>query len=303
MQTILLLGATGQVGQALLASRSTAYALVMPSRTQVNVETPGALANAVAAHNPHLVINCVAYNQVDGAEQNPELAARINAAAVAELAQACGERDIPLIHFSTDYVFAGKNPRGQPPLYTEIEPPLPVNHYGKTKLAGERAALQYPRNLVLRVSWVFSEFAQNMGRRIIQQAATGQPLAMACDQYGSPTYAGHIAQTVWALVPALMQGEEGGLYHLSGTAAASRYELAEALLAAAQVAGLVGSDCALTSVTQQDFMARSVSPIAERPQWSALGTEKLAQRLGRPLPHWRAGVELTVAGLARNLAP
>lgn len=312
MHNILLLGGTGQVGQALLASQPLGYFMVTPGRAQLNFCTTGALAAAVAAHRPALVINCVAYNQVDGAEAEPERATQINYTAVAELASACDQQQVPLIHFSTDYVFPGKavatdsmsaNRSSTPPrpecpaLYREADAVGPVNQYGLSKLRGEQAALASARNLVLRVSWVFSEFGQNMGQRIVEQVAAGNALRMAHDQFGSPTYAGHIAETVWALVPELIDGAQGGLYHLSGTAAASRFELAEALLAAAKAAGLITAEPTLTAVSQQEFIQQSARALAPRPQWSALGTRLLAQRLGRPLPHWREGLALTAAGL------
>ncbi|UTA48140.1 dTDP-4-dehydrorhamnose reductase [Simiduia sp. 21SJ11W-1] len=299
MQNILLLGATGQVGQALRASLPAEYFLTAPMRAEVDFQQAGELAATVSAHRPALVINCVAYNQVDGAELDPALAMRINHSAVAELAEACAAHDIPLIHFSTDYVFPGRTVEdgALPALYTEADAVGPVNHYGRSKLAGEQAVAAVARNLVLRVSWVFSEFGTNMGSRIVQQAARGQTLAMACDQFGSPTYAGHIAEAVWLLAAELLNGTQGGLYHLSGTAAASRLELARALVGAATDAGIAAEGVSIKPVSQQQFAAQATSPIAPRPQWSPLCAAKLGERLGRTLPHWREGLARTVQGL------
>lgn len=302
MPTVMLLGATGQVGQALVARQPADYQLLTPTRAAVDFERPGQLAQMVAAHKPALVINCVAYNQVDGAEQSPALATRINHTGVAELAEACARLAIPLVHFSTDYVFAGKDPSAAPRLYTEQDPTGPVNHYGHTKLQGELAALGCARNLVLRVSWVFSEYGQNMGQRLLTQALANQPLRMAHDQYGSPTYAGHIAASLWALIPELLAGAPGGLYHLSGTEAVSRYDLARALLDEALAEGVIRTQPALTGVSQQAFIAHSTAPIATRPQWSALGTGALAARLGQPVPSWRDGLKATVVGLRQRWA-
>lgn len=302
MTTVMLLGATGQVGQALQACPHPDYPLATPGRAAVDFERPGQLARAVAAQRPALVINCVAYNQVDGAEQSPALATRINHTGVVELAEACARLAIPLVHFSTDYVFAGKDPSAAPRLYTENDVTGPVNHYGHTKLLGEQAALCSARNLVLRVSWVFSEHGQNMGQRLLTQAMAGQPLRMAQDQYGSPTYAGHIAATLWALIPELLAGAPGGLYHLSGTEAVSRYDLARALLDAAVAEGLICAMPSLVGVSQQAFIAHSSVPVAPRPQWSALGTGALAARLGRPVPSWREGLQATVTGLRKRWA-
>lgn len=295
---ILLLGASGQVGQALTARRPAGFGLVAPGRSQADFLVAGALARAVDQFRPALVINCAAYNQVDRAETEPALASRINGAAVEELAQACDPLAIPLIHFSTDYVFPDL-PRG---LYTEAHRPAPLNHYGHSKLQGERAAHAVAHNLVLRVSWVFSEYGQNMGARILAQAMQGVPLQAATDQYSSPTYAGHIADAVWALVPDLLAGQAGGLYHLSGLAggepAASRYELASALVDEARRLGLVADDFRVQPVLQSHWQTTAL-----RPACSALCNDALAQRLGRPLPDWRAGVVQAVAGIRAKMPP
>lgn len=295
---ILLLGATGQVGLALRASAPAHCDLLMPGRSQANFLEPGALARAVSNWRPALVINCAAYNQVDLAETERALASRINGEAVAELSAACDRLAIPLVHFSTDYVFPDRA-RG---LYTETDPPAPLNHYGHSKLQGERAAASVARNLVLRVSWVFSEYGQNMGARILQQALQGQPVLAATDQYSSPTYAGHIAEVVWALLSDLLAGQSGGLYHLSGLAGnappASRFDLAQALIEAAQQAGLLADSYRVQPVLQNHWQT-----VAHRPACSALSHDLLAQQLGRSLPGWRAGVVRAVAGIRAKMQP
>lgn len=296
---ILLLGAGGQVGQALQASGPASYRLVTPGRVDLDLTVSEAIEPYILSTQADLVINCAAYNFVDKAEQERERCRLINATAVARMAAACERLAIPLVHFSTDYVFKGK-PAGSG-LYTEDEQPCPVNHYGHTKLAGERAALEQSRNLVLRVSWVFSEFGANMGSRMLAAASAGQPLRMANDQWGSPTYAGHIAETVWAMVPLLLRGEPGGLYHLSGLRgsepAASRWDLAAGLVEAAIAAAMLPEDYRVDATTQAQWRALFGAPAADRPDFSALANDKLAERLGRALPHWQQGLAPSVAGL------
>ncbi|AFU99871.1 dTDP-4-dehydrorhamnose reductase [Simiduia agarivorans] len=296
---LLILGAGGQVGQALQASSPGLYTLITPTRADLDLTASAAIEPFIIATKPALVINCAAYNFVDKAEQERERCRLINATAVARMAAACERLAIPLVHFSTDYVFEGKAAGSA--LYTEDEPPCPVNHYGQTKLAGERAALAQSRNLVLRVSWVFSEFGANMGSRMLAAACAGQPLRMASDQWGSPTYAGHIAETVWALVPALLRGEPGGLYHLSGLSAvmpaASRWDLAAGLVEAAIAAAMLPADYRVDATTQAQWQALFGVPAASRPDFSAMANDKLAARLGRALPHWQQGLAPCVTGL------
>lgn len=296
---ILMFGAAGQVGQALQAVCPATFTVEIVTRTELDLTASDAIVPFVLAAKPDLVINCAAYNFVDKAEQERGLCTLINATAVAQMAAACDRLTIPLIHFSTDYVFEGKAPGSS--LYAEDELPAPVNHYGATKLAGERAALQQSRNLVLRVSWVFSEYGANMGSRILATAAASQPLRTADDQWGSPTYAGHIAAVVWDLVPALLRGETGGLYHLSGLSAgmpaASRWDLASGLVAAAVDAGLVSVDYVVQSTSQAEWQAHFGAPAAVRPDFSAMANDRLAARLGRPIPDWREGLVACVAGM------
>ena len=294
---IAILGATGQVGQALLRQLPAYYTALTPSHEALDFLVEGSLSDYLKVAPPDLLINCVAYNQVDKAELEKPVANRINALAVAELTDACKALGIPLIHFSTDYVFPGKPAQVDQPLYCESEHPQAINYYGQSKLRGEQAALSVPENLVLRVSWVFSEFARNMGQQIVAQALQGTSLRVATDQFGSPTYAGHIAEVVWALVPELLAGAKGGLYHLSGNEAVSRFQLAQAIVDELVAQGRLGSQYVLEPTTQAQWMQSVSTPIALRPAFSALGCQHLAERLGRPIPSWRSGVAGLVAGL------
>ncbi|MDN3637778.1 dTDP-4-dehydrorhamnose reductase [Simiduia curdlanivorans] len=294
---IVILGATGQVGQALLSQLPSAYRVLTPSHSEVDFLVPGAISAYLDQSAANLVINCVAYNQVDKAESETALAQRINALAVEEIVNTCARLHIPLVHFSTDYVFPGKPALSTEQPYLEAEAPGPVNFYGQSKYLGEQAALSVPANLVLRVSWVFSEFARNMGQQIANQALQGKILQVATDQFGSPTYAGHIAEVVWALVPELLAGAEGGLYHLSGNEAVSRFQLAQAIVDELILQARVGSAYALVATTQAQWIASTTSPIAQRPNFSALGCAHLAERLGRPLKSWRVGLAALVAGI------
>ena len=294
---IVILGATGQVGQVLLSQLPSDYCALTPSHCEVDFLVPGAVSAYLAQSAATLVINCVAYNQVDKAEVELDIANRINGFAVEEMVYACEQLNIPLVHFSTDYVFPGKLARISEQLYVEADTPGPINVYGQSKYRGEQAAQRVAANLVLRVSWVFSEFASNMGQQIVTQAMQGKPLRMAVDQFGSPTYAGHIAEVVWALVPELLAGAEGGLYHLSGNEAVSRFRLAQAIVDELKVQGRLDAQYKVSATTQAQWMQSANIAIAQRPHFSALACSRLAERLGRPVTSWRAGLAALVAGI------
>lgn len=300
-EKILILGATGQVGQALVRRCVAEFQLDLPSHQALDFLTEGALRSYIADSKPNLVINCVAYNQVDKAEIEKAKANRINGLAVEELTEACAKENIPLIHFSTDYVFPGKAASVAQARYCESDATGPVNYYGHTKLKGELAARRFPANLVLRVSWVFSEYAKNMGRFIATQAQQGQPQRVATDQFGSPTYASHIASIVWQLVPELLAGEAGGLFHLSGDEAVSRYQLAQAVVDELKAQGKAANHYAVEPTTQAQWIesaarASAIKP-ANRPAFSALDSAKLAKRLGKPVPSWRQGITALIAAI------
>lgn len=279
---ILLFGPSGQVGRETVeAAARRGVELVALSRTQADLFTPGAGAAAIAAARPQAVINAAAWTAVDKAESEPDGARRLNAEAPAELASACARAGARLIHLSTDYVFDG-NAAG--PL-DERAPTAPLNVYGATKLAGERAVLAAdPASVVIRTSWVYAAHGTNFVRTMLRLAETKPELSIVSDQIGGPTPASAIAEA--CLDIALREDGPGGLYHFQGAPPVSWAAFAAAIFAAAGKA-----------VTVNAILTRDYKTPAQRPLLTVLNCAKILADYGVRQPDWRAGL----AGVAGRL--
>src|SRR6266481_6110945 len=227
----LLLGGTGQVGQEFRTlALPEDVQVVAPSRSELDLEDPRAIARMIAAQPWSAVINAAAYTDVDRAESQEPDAFAVNAEAPTRLAAETGRRGIPFVHISTDYVFDGR--KGAP--YIEQDDVAPLNAYGRSKLAGERGVrAANPQHVIVRTSWVYSPFRRNFVRTILRLAAERERLTVVADQRGCPTAARDIAQA-WlvianrcALQPELMPH---GIYHFAGAGEASWFEFASAIV-------------------------------------------------------------------------
>ncbi len=225
------------------------------------------------AHRPSVLINCAAYNLVDEAENNRTVAFKINTDAVKILAHACQARGIKFVHYSTDYVFDGK--KGG--LYTEEDATGPLNVYGLSKYEGE-AALRaiIADHLVLRTSWVYGEGKQNFLYKFSQWAQKSGEIKVSVDEVSVPTY---VEDIVWVTLKALEKGMTG-LYHLTSSGYASRYEWAKAFVKAA------GLSTQVMPVPMSFFSLKAL-----RPSFSAMSNEKISKELGIKIPSWQEGVE------------
>ena len=211
---LLLLGGTGQVGEEFRALPSPKdVEVVAPSRAELDLQDPRAIAQMIAAEPWSAVINAAAYTDVDRAESEEAVAFAVNAEAPARLAAETGRRGIPLIHISTDYVFDGR--KGAP--YVEQDEPAPLNAYGRSKLAGERGVRAgNPRHVILRTSWVYSPYRKNFVRTILRLAAERDRLTIVADQRGCPTAARDIAQACLDIaMRCASEPRSSTLWHLS----------------------------------------------------------------------------------------
>ncbi len=272
----LVFGGTGQLGSQIvrLWSDIDVYA---PTRAQANVEDPVEVQRAVNEVAPDVVVNCTAFNDVPRAEKEPGRAFAINAFAVERLAGICAAQSCLFITFSTDYVFDGL--LGRP--YSEIDDAHPLNKYGESKLAGERLALA--RNspaYVIRTCGVYGTgVSTSKGytfiHRIIDLAKAGQPLRIINDQTISPTYAGHLAVAVRALMES---SAPFGLYHAANEGAITWYDFAQEGLRQA------GLSRRIEAISSDEFSAGVM-----RPKFSALENTRLHE-LGLGMPAWREGL-------------
>jgi dTDP-4-dehydrorhamnose reductase len=218
---VIVTGANGQLGNAvnlLLAQQGRPHKAL--AHGDLDIGNFDAVRQAVKSLKPQLVINCAAYNDVDGAESRPNDAIRINGLGVRNLAIACGEQKIPLVHVGTDYVFDGNSSAP----YTIADEPCPINAYGKSKLLGEKMLTSLTDQFYLvRTSWVFGEGKTNFLKKLLGWAATQEVLRIVHNQYTGPTSAMDLARAILQLT------ETGayGLYHYHNAGFCSRYEWAK----------------------------------------------------------------------------
>lgn len=276
---ILVTGGSGQLGTAVRAILPDA---AYPPREMLDLAAPDTLESIVADFSPDAIINCAAYTAVDRAEAEVATAFVVNAAAVGVLASVAASRDIPFVTVSTDYVFDGA---ADDP-YVESSPTAPLNAYGRSKLAGEAAALAaYPEALVARTSWVFSATHDNFVAATLRRAAEGEALAVH-DQRSAPTAADDLAT---ALITAMTAGATG-ILHLANQGHASRFEFA------VEAARLAGID--IDRIVAVDS-ARFASA-ASRPAYSVMRSERLAAVGLEPLRPWQDALAPVVATLIRR---
>ncbi len=267
---IVITGSGGQLGTALQKALA-AHEIVALTREQLDVTKFDEVNLAIRSHRPDLVINAAAYTNVDGAETDQAGAFRLNAIAPRNLAIATSNLNLPLVHISTDYVFDGLSSRP----YHEFDRTNPLSIYGQSKLAGEQAVSALnPRHYIVRTAWLYHHEpagAKNFPRTMLAQAEKAE-VRVVSDQYGSPTYAPHLAGAIGDLV------ETGafGLYHLSGHGGASWFELTRRLFQ------LFGIATEVLPVATLEFPRP-----APRPRYSVLTTIQEPQIL---LPAWEVGL-------------
>jgi len=276
---ILLTGRQGQVGWELERALAPLGELVATERASLELADADAIRRVVRQAKPDLIVNAAAYTAVDRAESEPELAMRINGAAPGILAEEAKRLGALLLHYSTDYVFDGA--KGAP--YLESDAPNPLNHYGRSKLAGERAIVASgARHLILRTSWVYGLRGKNFLLTILARARSGAPLRVVDDQHGTPNWCREIAAATAQIVA--RHADAQGVYHMSAAGETTWHGFACAIL---QEAG-IGTD--VQSVTTAEFSAA-----VARPRYSVLDSAKLAREFGIVLPDWRESLHRGMA--------
>lgn len=282
---VLILGAGGQVGRAL--AKHLGESAITATRKDCDLSAPDFIAQLERfTGNRRLaaVYNAAAYTEVDKAESEAELAFRVNCEAVGELAGWCKARGLPLVHFSTDYVFDGKS---RTP-YTETAQPYPLNIYGRSKLAGEERIRDSGADyLIFRTSWVYSGQGRNFYTAMLRLFKEREILRVVSDQCGSPTYAPHLAAAaIQALSHALsMPIFPSGIYHLCHNGTTSRHAFAEAIFALAKAC-----DTNLVCRRIEAICADEARTAARRPPYSGLDCTKAKKCFGIALPDWHEGL-------------
>jgi len=296
MKRALVVGGEGQVGWEMQRVLHPFMQLVVPSPGELDLAQPRAAGQAVRALAPDVILNCAAYTAVDRAEQEAALAQAINADAVHEMGRAAAALGVPIVHFSTDYVFPGD---GRAP-YREDDPVGPLSAYGRTKLAGELAlAASGAAYWTFRTSWVYAARGRNFVKAIVARAQEAGSLRVVSDQRGSPTWARTLAEVIGGLLVVPLRGGRplaeavgatAGVYHLTSRGETSWYEFA--CFVVDQLAPRLNRPVTVTPIATHEFQT-----VAVRPAYSVLDTTRLRDTFGVALPHWQDAAHLCLADL------
>lgn len=290
---ILVIGKNGQLASSfrkLLASETVYW-----GSSEIPVVDRAVLLEKLRQLKPSLIINTAAYTAVDKAESDEDSAFRLNALLPEVIGNYAKSVGIPVIHFSTDYVFDGS---GTAP-WTEDAKTGPISVYGRTKLDGEELLLKTgAHSFIFRTSWVYSSFGSNFVKTILRLAAERETLKIVADQFGSPTFSDDLAVAVVSKLNIFLDSRNqlSGVYHLTGEGYTSWYEFAVAIVKEARQMGW-------------DLKVKEILPIpsneyptpAKRPLNSKLAQEKVREKLGILMPEWRNSLKECLTQLKRNL--
>jgi len=275
-KSVIVTGANGQLGNELrvLAEGNDQFSFTFIDRGIVDFSDREAVASFFENKTFDAIINCAAFTAVDRAESEPALADAINHRAVETLAHIAKTRGASFIHISTDYVFDGSNYMP----YKENDQTNPQGVYGQTKLDGEEAmlAINPPASVIIRTSWVYSEFGNNFVRTMLRLGKERSELGVIYDQVGSPTYAHDLAAAILAILPQLSHDVSTEVYHYSNEGVCSWYDFAKAVFE------LAGVDCRVNAIETKDYPTP-----AKRPHYSLLNKSKIKADFGIQIPYWR----------------
>jgi len=280
MAVILVTGASGQLGNEIKVSSKNyfGYEYIFTDIDTLDITDGRKVREFIIKNHCDWIINCAAYNFVERAETEYDKTIQINSFAVKNLVDSIKGTDSRLIHFSTDYVFDGK---ANVP-YNEKAVTNPLSAYGKSKLEGERSALQHSASMVIRTSWLYSEFGNNFVKSILNKGKVNEPLNVVFDQTGTPTYASDLADSILLIISKVIRNQiafNAGIYHYSNEGVCSWYDFAMEII---QEAGL---KCKVNPILTKDF-----SSAVQRPNYSVLDKSKIRENYGIEIPHWRSSL-------------
>lgn len=273
MKKILITGGNGQLGSELqlLSKKYSQFEWVFTDYQELDLCDLENLAASIATINPQIIINCAAHTAVDKAESEYELSDILNHQSVAIMAQWSSENNCKLIHVSTDYVFDGNSAVA----LTEDAPTAPINVYGVTKLAGEKACMQNNSNaIIIRTSWVYSSFGNNFVKTMSRLMQERDSLNVVNDQIGSPTYAADLAQAILTIIN--HPNWQAGIYNFSNEGEISWYQFA---LAIQEIGGF---DCTVSGIPSSAYPTP-----AKRPAYSLLDKTKIKVVYGVEVPGYK----------------
>ena len=270
---ILVTGANGQLGSEIRVLSNGYENFLFADRGELDITDFAAVETFISKNAVVTVINCAAYTAVDKAECDAQNADLINNKAVENLAKICKDKDIKLVHISTDYVFDGKNHKP----YVEEDEPSPIGVYAKTKYDGEKAILAInPQNsIIIRTSWVYSSFGANFVKTMLRLGMERESLGVVFDQVGSPTYARDLAKTILDILPKI-KNHKTEIYHFSNEGVVSWYDFAKEIMKMAKLS------CNINPIESIQYPTP-----ATRPHYSVFNKAKIKKEFGVEIPYWK----------------
>ena len=283
MKNILITGANGQLGNCLrdlVAAYQDKYRFFYTDVEELDITDAAAIDRYVADNQIHVIINAAAYTAVDKAEDDMDMAYKLNRDAVRNLAEVAKTHNCLLVHISTDYVFSGEACHP----YKEDDTPAPKSVYGASKLAGEQAIEESDcRAIIIRTSWLYSEYGHNFVKTMLKLGSERSEVSVVCDQIGGPTYAGDLAKVIMALVTKDDQQNGVQFYHFANEGTISWYDFAKAIME------IAGNGCQVKSIFTGEYPAK-----AARPAYSVFNLRKVKEKIGISIPYWRDSLILII---------
>ncbi|MBO4739021.1 MAG: dTDP-4-dehydrorhamnose reductase [Bacteroidales bacterium] len=282
---IAVLGAKGQLGRKIndLSALYTQHSFVFADIDELDITKQAEVEQFVAAQQPDVIINCAAYTAVDKAETDYDKAKLLNAVAVGYLANAAKQHNVFFVHVSTDYVFDGTNCRP----YLPTDAPNPVSVYGATKLEGEKLFIASQcRGAIVRTSWLYSEYGNNFVKTMLRLGKEKPSLNVVCDQIGTPTYAGDLADAILQITMNNQQIKQQEIFHFSNNGVASWYDFAHTIM---EMAAL---PCQVMPIRSSEYPTP-----AQRPFYSVFDKVKIAQMFQIAIPYWKDSLKVCIEKL------
>lgn len=287
MAKVLVIGAGGQLGQCIkkIVEQRGIEEVVFPEEGVANILNVADLSTLFNQEKPAYVINCAAYTAVDKAEDEADVAKAVNETGARNLAQLCREHQATLIHISTDFVFEGNEVK----LLKEDDIAKPISVYGATKLDGELAIVEeLDQHIILRTSWLYSEFANNFVKTMLKLGADRDELNIIADQVGTPTYAIDLANTIFDIIQ--NPEKKYGVYHFSNEGVTSWYDFAKAIF------DLSGTE-SVRQVKVNPIPTSAYPTKAKRPHFSVMDKSKIKADYNIQVPYWLDSLKACIQAL------
>ena len=287
---ILVTGKNGQLGKSIhkiVTNNEQNSEFVFVDREALDLSSQDSIINYFNNNSFDIIINCAAYTAVDKAEKEVELANYINHLAISKIAEISNKHKVKLIHISTDFIFDGVSEKA----YLESDDPSPLNIYGKSKLAGELAvcAAMQKNAIIIRTSWLYSEYSNNFVNTILRKAQKFDELSVVSDQFSSPTNASDLAKVIIQIINHKKFRNHDQLtqiYHYSSYGVCSWFEFAREILELANI------DCQVNPIETKDYLTA-----ARRPKYSFLNTDKIVKGFGLEIPFWKDSLKASIDNL------